>query len=43
MYRDIYNDYLFAKICTSVQMALEDLKLSDEAISVKKKVEGLRT
>jgi len=42
VYRDIYNDYLFTKICNGIQMTLEELGLRKEALAVKKRVDALK-
>jgi len=41
-YKDVYQDFLFTKICNNIQLALDELGLRKEALSVKKKVEALR-
>jgi hypothetical protein len=41
-YKDIYNDFLFAKICSGVQAEMEDLGFRGEAITLKKRVEELK-
>jgi len=41
-YKDIYHEYLFMKICSGVQVALEELGFRKESLSVKKRVEALK-